>query len=830
MNTVVFAGQGSQFRGMGQELFKRYPKECKIASEVLGYDIESLCTEDTNGHLNKTQYTQPALYVVNALLWLDRRSQLEPVDCLMGHSLGEYNALQAAGAFDFATGLRLVKERGRLMAAASGGGMLAVLGQNAEQLGALLDRYGLSEIAIANYNTATQLVLSGSKKQIDRAFKQFEKADIQAVPLNVSGAFHSSHMQEAATAFEQFLKDVSFQPLQIPVIANTTARPYDDDQVGALLARQMASAVRWNDSVRYVMGQGKTLTVTELTDSPNPVLTSMIESIRANESPISEPRVDPSLIKVEAATTNGNVAAKRAQKSSAQAGKAAASASKSKAIKTTAGKGASKKTTAAKSRTGKLAPGTGAAKGKKRATASGSHTATEIRPEQLGAASFRQRYGLRYAYLAGAMYKGIGSKDLVIAMGKVGLLGFLGTAGMTLEQIETDLQTIQQSLNDQQPYGLNLLCHLDDPQMEMDTVALYLHLGVTCVEASAFMNITKALVHYRLSGLERAADGSIHCHHRIIAKVSRPEVAQAFLSPAPARLVQQLLDDGLVTAAQAEMGQQVAMSFDLCVEADSGGHTDQGVSTVLLPTMQRLRQQIEQEHAYDQPIHIGLAGGIGAPESAAAAFMMGADFILTGSINQCTVEGGTSDAVKDLLQAINVQDTDYAPAGDMFELGAKVQVLKKGVFFAARANKLWQLYNHYERWEDIPQKTQQQLEKRYFQKTFDEVWAEVKQYRERKSQQKMLAEADPKRKMAQVFRWYFAYSNRLAFAGDRANQVDFQVHTGPALGAFNQWVKDTDLADWRQRHVDKIAERLMVATAEHVQQHISGWLAEASIA
>jgi trans-AT polyketide synthase/acyltransferase/oxidoreductase domain-containing protein len=341
------------------------------------------------------------------------------------------------------------------------------------------------------------------------------------------------------------------------------------------------------------------------------------------------------------------------------------------------------------------------------------------------------------------------------------------------------------------------------------------------------MVMTPALVYYRLSGLQRAEDGSIKCRHRIVAKVSRPEVAQAFLSPAPAKLVQSLLDKGLITEAQAEMGQQVAMSFDLCVEADSGGHTDQGVATVLLPAMQRLKQQIEQEYCYDHPIHIGLAGGIGAPESAASAFMMGADFILTGSINQCTVEGGTSDAVKDLLQDINVQDTDYAPAGDMFELGAKVQVLKKGVFFPARANKLLMLYNHYDCWEDIPDKIQQQLETRYFQNTFAQVWQEVQDYHGRKGNQATLdkATSSPKHKMALVFRWYFAYSNRLAFAGDTANKVDFQVHTGPALGAFNQWIKDTDLTCWRKRHVDEIAERLMTATAEHMQQHIRGWLA-----
>jgi trans-AT polyketide synthase/acyltransferase/oxidoreductase domain-containing protein len=197
--------------------------------------------------------------------------------------------------------------------------------------------------------------------------------------------------------------------------------------------------------------------------------------------------------------------------------------------------------------------------------------------------------------------------------------------------------------------------------------------------------------------------------------------------------------------------------------------------------------------------------------SAASAFVMGADFILTGSINQCTVEAGTSDAVKDLLEAINVQDTDYAPAGDMFEIGARVQVLKKGVLFPARANKLYQLYNQYPCLEEIPEKTLAQLERNYFKKTIAEIWEETKLYFQKigKSDEIMKAEQTPRKKMALIFRWYFGYSSRLAFAGDLEGKVNFQVHTGPALGAFNQWVKGTELESWRHRHVDEIGKKLM---------------------
>ncbi len=317
-----------------------------------------------------------------------------------------------------------------------------------------------------------------------------------------------------------------------------------------------------------------------------------------------------------------------------------------------------------------------------------------INASQLGATSFRKRFNLKYAYLTGAMYRGIASKELVVAIGKAGCLGFLGTGGMSLAGIENEINFIKNQLDQGQSYGMNLICNINNPLIEMDTVELYIKNGVDCIEAAAFMRITPALVYYRATGLHRNEKGAIECRHKIIAKLSRPEVALAFLSPPPEVIVNTLLAEGKITLAQAEMAKQIGVSYDICVEADSGGHTDQGVALVLLPAIQAIRHDIELKHKYSEKIHVGLAGGIGVPQAAMAAFMMGADFILTGSINQCTVEAGTSDSVKNLLQDINVQDTDYAPAGDMFELGARVQVLKKGVFFPARANKVFMLYNH----------------------------------------------------------------------------------------------------------------------------------------
>jgi len=269
-----------------------------------------------------------------------------------------------------------------------------------------------------------------------------------------------------------------------------------------------------------------------------------------------------------------------------------------------------------------------------------------------------------------------------------------------------------------------------------------------------------------------------------------------------------------VTAVEAELSKEIPMADELCVEADSGGHTDQGVALTLVPAILALRDGMVATHAYRSRVAVGSAGGIGTPQAAAAAFVLGAEFILTGSINQCTIESGTSAAVKDLLQSIDVQDTTYAPAGDMFELGAKVQVVRRGLFFPSRANKLYEIYQRYDRIEDIDSNTRGHIQEKYFKRSFEDVWHETRAHYLRHNAERVLqAEKHPKQKMAMIFKWYFVHTSRLALAGAERKNVDYQIHCGPALGAFNQWVKGTAIEDWRSRKVAEIAELIMTQSA-----------------
>jgi trans-AT polyketide synthase, acyltransferase and oxidoreductase domains len=448
-----------------------------------------------------------------------------------------------------------------------------------------------------------------------------------------------------------------------------------------------------------------------------------------------------------------------------------------------------------------------------------SHLEERILPGYLGSSVFRAKHRLKYAYVAGAMYKGIASKELVVRMGKAGLIGYLGTGGMKFSQFEADLMAIQSELKERFSYGSNLLASPFKPDLEDETVDLLLRYGVPRIEAAAFTQITPALVRFRLKGIFRAPDGTVSLPRLILAKASRPEVAEQFLNPPPAHLLQRLVESGELTRSEAELAPFVPMADDICVEADSGGHTDRGVLHALLPTILRLRDTISQKQRYSIPICVGAAGGLGTPEAIAAAFILGADFVLTGSINQCTVEAGTSEAVKNLLQEADVQDTDLVPAGDMFEMGAKVQVFKKGLLFPGRAKKLYDLYRQFNSLEEIDAQTRAQIERRYFKRTFTEVYAETKAFFSRVMPETIeRAERDPKHKMALIFRWYFVHTSRLARLGDPDQKVDFQIHCGPALGAFNHWVKGTASENWRNRHVDEIAEGLMIGAARILEK------------
>jgi PfaD family protein len=435
------------------------------------------------------------------------------------------------------------------------------------------------------------------------------------------------------------------------------------------------------------------------------------------------------------------------------------------------------------------------------------------RTEDLGDPNFCRDHGLRFPYLAGAMANGIGSADIVEAMGRAGMLAFFGAAGLSPAVIEPAIDRVSRNL-DSLPWGFNLIHSPGEPRAEEAVVELYLRRGVRLVEASAYLDLTLPVVRYRLHGIHADAAGRVVTPNRVIAKVSRVEVATKFFSPAPERLVAELVRRGELTEAQARMAETVPIAQDVTAEADSGGHTDNRPAIALVPTLIALRDRLQERFGYGVPLRVGAAGGIATPASALAAFAMGAAYVLTGSVNQACVESGSSDAVREMLAAAEQADVAMAPAADMFEMGVKVQVLKRGTMFPMRAAKLYELYRAYPSLEALPAAERAALEKNFFRATVDEVWEQTRQYFLRRDPaQAARAERDPKHKMALVFRWYLGQSSRWANAGEPTRRVDYQVWCGPAMGAFNEWVRGSFLEPPGNRRVVTVALNILHGAA-----------------
>lgn len=436
------------------------------------------------------------------------------------------------------------------------------------------------------------------------------------------------------------------------------------------------------------------------------------------------------------------------------------------------------------------------------------------RLEQLGDHSFCAEHRLRYPYVSGAMANGIGSVEIVEAMGRAGMLGIFGAAGLPLTAVDTAIDRLGRSLGNSVPHGFNLIHSPNEPELEAAVVARYLKRGVRLVEASAYLDLTLPVVRYRVHGIHRDESGRVVAPNRVIAKVSRVEVASKFMAPPPARFLKELVAAGELTTAQAELAAQIPMAGDVTAEADSGGHTDNQPAVVLLPTLIALRDRLQAEHGYERPVRIGAAGGISTPWSAAAAFAMGAAYVVTGSVNQACVEAGTSNAVRRMLAQAQQADTAMAPAADMFEMGVKVQVLKRGTMFAMRAAKLYELYRASDGIDQIPAADRASLEKNIFRAPLETIWDQTRDYfRTRDPAQIDRAERDAKHKMALIFRWYLGQSSHWANSGEPSRTVDYQIWCGPAMAAFNEWVRGSFLERAENRNVVTVALNILYGAA-----------------
>jgi trans-AT polyketide synthase/acyltransferase/oxidoreductase domain-containing protein len=433
-----------------------------------------------------------------------------------------------------------------------------------------------------------------------------------------------------------------------------------------------------------------------------------------------------------------------------------------------------------------------------------------LRPEQLGDPAFLRAHGARFPYVAGAMANGVSGEALVIAMANAGFLAFFGNGAVAPARIEQAIQRIQAACPGRANWGFNLLPTPYNPQEEIVNVELFLRYGVPTLSASAWMEAALPVVWYRAHGIHRLPSGEIVTPNRVVAKLSRPDMARMFMEPAPEEILRTLVGQGRLTAAQAELARRVPLADDIDAEADSAGHTDRRPALPLLGALLAVRDEAMAAHDYQRPVRVGLAGGIASPASVAAAFTAGAAYVLTGSINQACLEADTSTIAKEMLAEADLGSVTMAPSGNFFEIGASVQVLKHRNLYAPRAAKLYELYRTHRSIDELSAADRQLLEKRIFRETLDACWQMVADYwTERNPEILVKAEQDPHFKMALLFRAYLGLSSRWAKEGLAERAVDYQIWCGPAMGAFNQWAKGSFLERLEDRSVVTVAENLI---------------------
>jgi len=422
-------------------------------------------------------------------------------------------------------------------------------------------------------------------------------------------------------------------------------------------------------------------------------------------------------------------------------------------------------------------------------------------PKDLGDVSFMHFYNVDYPIYTGAMAKGIASAALVIAAGQRRMLASFGAGGLPLSSVETALDQIQTALPNG-PYAVNLIHSPFDDHLEKGCVELLLRREVTVVEASAFMSLTPHLVRYRVAGLSRGADGRVQCKNKVIFKLSRTELANMAFNPAPQKILDRLVAEGYITPEQVLMAREVPMADDVAVEADSGGHTDNRPIQVILPLIISDRDRLHRELKFDVKgvprVRVGAGGGIGCPASVMGAFAMGAAFVVTGTINQLSLQANTCNDVREQLSKAAYSDVTMAPAADMFDEGVQLQVLKKGTQFPGRAKKLFEYYHKYKTLDALEADGQlEYLEKKILGASIEQVWNETKDFYINRLHDedkiKRVEAGDKPLKMSLCFRWYLSKSSGWANRGESKRKMDYQVWCGPAIGTFNSFIKGSFL-------------------------------------
>lgn len=729
MNIYFFPGQGSQFIGMGEALFDEFPDMTEKAENILGYSLKNICLSNLNNNLNDTQFTQPVLYVVNAMYYqhLIKKTNQRP-DFLIGNSLGEYNALYAAGVMSFEDGLRLVKVRGKLMSEVNGGSMAAIIGLTAEKIDDILSRKKVSDtVQISNRNTRLQNVISGLPESIDKIIPVLlDEGAKKSVKLQVSGAFHSVYMKPAAKEFAKELEKIDLMEPACTVISNRYGKPYELHNMKQTLLEQMSHPVLLEQSIRYALIHG----AEEFFESgPGKTMTNMVTAIKSEmESEIETAEQADKITKV-----NG-----------------------------------------------------------------------------LGSLSFKKEYHTELAYAVGGIRDGISSGPMLKKLADSNILGYLGTKGLDIHETN---RLLEDALNmvGLEKIGVHVSCDVLKPEYSNQQLKLMIDKDIRRLQLSGYQRPDEWIYEYRIRNIRYSEKHKVVSPYKLLVCVNNLKAAEEFLKPIDKDYIKKMIELNKLTQIEAEMVAALPVCDDICIDNTGIGAGGFG----WISSIKKLIDRICTPHSLKKRVRVGICGGIGNPQMLAMAFFAGADFVMTGTINQCTVEAETSTHVKDLLQAAKENDFAFVPADDLFEFGEKMSVLKRGTLYPTRAQKVYDIYSKYASVDEISETDTKLLTEKYFgiglQEMYQRIMGIVSET------ERILISEQSKYKLGLIMKGYLQACFHQAQAGEKATEINYGIAVECDMADINRWLQGTDIEHWNRRSIDIIAKRIMEEGEEYLK-------------
>lgn len=434
-------------------------------------------------------------------------------------------------------------------------------------------------------------------------------------------------------------------------------------------------------------------------------------------------------------------------------------------------------------------------------------------PSTLGGGRFCHRFGASAPYAVGAMAHGIASVGLVRALSTCGLWSDLGTAGLSRSM---QMDALRELAGESGSWGANLVHLPDSPLWEAELAVEMVRYGAPRISLSAFTKVTLGVLVAAYRGLRKGEERA----RVVVLKTSRVDVLDQFLRPPPRDLLLQAVSRGLLDREEAIRAVKTPLIDALVIEGRSGGHTDPRPLSQIWGPLFDLCQRMAPA------VLVGAAGGLGTPEDLLEAFGWGADFVMTGSLNQTTVEAGQSEGVKELLTSLRETDFSTAPAADMLELGAQVQVATGPSGFAEHAGRMVSLLRNARSLEELDEEQRREVEA-VLGESIESAWHQTEAYwQERDPEMVRRAHKSPSRRFALLVRRYLGLSSRWALQGDLSRREDWQIWSGPAVARFEGWVSGSWLQPLSARRVSEVSWTLLRGTcyAQRVQwAEALGW-------